>query len=361
MAGQVIRFTFSLAPHVLFRMPSSSTMASLLGSPSHMSSQQLMSGVLSSPSASPITSGNGVASGSVSDANTLLNAVAAAANTRKRRANGDALELIDQEQSGVSVVKKSKDANGIASPTATAMPASVMNSAAANGEFDAFTAAAASIFHTSAFSRPSSFSAVPGVTGPLANPLQVALAAAAAANSASVAAAVPLLPQVSDDHFVVEKVLHQRLVQGKVQYLLQLKGAELSQPLKIWMFDEDVFAEMDAHRKRTNLTNALTSGVFPTDHTQLPDVEQILGAKLLGSQVMFYVKWANCPVYALVPSTLINAAAPAKVIQFYEARLSFEKHQTISGSASPVAASPPTSPGSLSTTVPAAEKKTAEV
>lgn len=343
---------------------------------SHMVGQQHM-GAMNTPSVS-VSPSVIVPPASPNGANSLLNAVAAAAaNTRKRR-SGDMMDLVEAD-AAAAAIKKAKDANGAASPTTTAnhnnnssgvppvsaAAAAAAVAAAAAGEFDAFTAAAAaSIFHqTSAFSRPSSFSTVPGA-GPLANPLQAALAAAAAVNNSAASGAslaTGLLPQLGDDHFVVEKVVHQRMVNGKVQYLLQLKGAELSQPLKIWMFDEDVFAEMDEHRKRTNLTNALTTGVFPTDHTQLPDVEQILGAKLLGSQVMFYVKWANCPVYALVPSSLINAAAPAKVIQFYEARLSFEKHQPISGSASPVAASPPTSPGSLSTTVPLAEKKTAEV
>jgi hypothetical protein len=125
----------------------------------------------------------------------------------------------------------------------------------------------------------------------------------------------------SDDHFVVERILHQRWIQNKVQYLLQLKGE--TSTIKVWMFDEDIFAEAEANRKQANLWTAVQSGVFP-EASQLPDVEQILGAKMVGNQLMFYVKWANSVVFALVPSNIINKAAPAKVIQFYEARLTFE-------------------------------------
>lgn len=125
----------------------------------------------------------------------------------------------------------------------------------------------------------------------------------------------------NDDHFVVERVLHQRWIQGKVQYLLQLKGDTSS--IRVWMFDEDLFSEVDANRKQANLWNAIQTGKYP-ETSQLPEVEQILGAKMVGSQLMFYVKWSNSSVFALVPSTVINKAAPAKVIQFYEARLTFE-------------------------------------
>lgn len=144
-----------------------------------------------------------------------------------------------------------------------------------------------------------------------------------------------------DDHYFVERVLHQRAVHNKVQYLLQLRGE--NQTIKVWMFDDDLFAGLDANRKNLALYNAQQSGVYPEAH-MLPEVEQILGAKMVGAQLMFYVKWANSAIFALVPSPLINKAAPAKVIQFYEQRLSFEPLSGLSDQpASPTQVSSPMS------------------
>jgi hypothetical protein len=162
----------------------------------------------------------------------------------------------------------------------------------------------------------------------------------------------------TDDHYVVERILHQRWVQNKVQYLLQLKGEASS--IKVWMFDEDIFAEADANRKQSNLWNACQTGVFP-EASQLPEVEQILGAKMVGSQLMFYVKWTNSTIYALVPSTVINKAAPSKVIQFYEARLSFEPlPSTPMDVTSPHVTSPSTSETSAGGSVPLDRAKAAQ-
>jgi hypothetical protein len=165
------------------------------------------------------------------------------------------------------------------------------------------------------------------------------------------------LQQPTDDHFVVERILHQRWVQNKVQYLLQLKGE--SSTIKVWMFDEDIFAEFEANRKQANLFNAMQTGNF-ADSSQLPEVEQILGAKMVGSQLMFYVKWSGSSVFAMVPSNIINKTAPMKVIQFYEARLSFEP-ATMSELASPHMVSSPSSSETIShpasSLVPSTEKK----
>lgn len=160
----------------------------------------------------------------------------------------------------------------------------------------------------------------------------------------------PVQSPSCDDHFVVERVLHQRWIQGKVQYLLQLKGDNSS--IRVWMFDEDLFAEVDMNRKQANLWNALQTGKYP-DTSQLPEVEQILGAKMVGSQLMFYVKWSNSSVFALVPSTIVNKAAPAKVIQFYEARLTFEP----TGEVPSLVSSPSTSETQAQSTLLTADSK----
>lgn len=463
LAGQLVRFSFSLAPHVLYRIPNTSSASLASTSGISGTSPSSTNGGMSTPSIST-NSANSSPSTSLFGTNAAQNI----SERSKRRGLGELLDFADQEPAtkkikllggagavpaplgsalmgspalnamqGISTVPSAPNtsANGAAgaaqnigqmTPSGLLAAAAAAAAAAASGnvaDFEAFNsmikadpfaaaAAAASLFHpsavgvaNSAFSRASLASNVNAsaatATGilnnaaasPLGSPHQAqngnnlpplptgALAASIAAtlgvsaannnnNAMNIVTPSTLSPSSQsgghingEDHFVVEKVLHQRSVQGKVQYLLQLKGSSndtTSNAIKVWMFDEDIFGEVEKRKKHENLTTALTSGVFP-DASQLPDVEQILGAKLLGSQVMFYVKWANCPVYALVPSTLINAAAPAKVIQFYEARLSFEKHQAMSGVVSPVVASPPTSPGSLSTTVPNEKKIATEV
>jgi len=188
------------------------------------------------------------------------------------------------------------------------------------------------------------------LAGGLSNPLLTHQASALLRQNPMLIA--PNLNQ--EDHFVVERVLHQRWVQNKVQYLLQLKGE--TSTIKVWMFDEDIFNELDANRKQANLFNANQTGIFPSDPSQLPEIEQILGAKMVGSQLMFYVKWAGSSVFSMIPSMLVNKISPTKVIQFYEARLSFEP-ASISDLSSPHMVSSPSS--SETTSVPAIKDKKA--
>lgn len=158
--------------------------------------------------------------------------------------------------------------------------------------------------------------AIPEDIATTAGPLPIFHATSAFVRPAAVPSTAP-----ADDHYFVERVLHQRAVHNKIQYLLQLRGENST--LKVWMFDEDLFSGIDSNRKAMNAWTGTQTGVWPEPHL-LPDVEQIIGAKMVNSQLMFYVKWANSSIYALVPSSIVNKAAPAKVIQFYEARLSFD-------------------------------------
>lgn len=125
------------------------------------------------------------------------------------------------------------------------------------------------------------------------------------------------------DQFVVERILQQRWVQNKVQYLLKLRGE--TQSIKVWIFDEDIFSEFDSNRRQANLLKAYQTGKYP-EADQLPEIEQVLGIKMHAGNLMFYVKWANSNVFAFVPSSIVNRIAPQKVIQYYESKLSFESN-----------------------------------
>jgi hypothetical protein len=74
---------------------------------------------------------------------------------------------------------------------------------------------------------------------------------------------------------------------------------------------------------------------------KLPDVEQIVGSKVIEGELMHLVRWRDDAKkrksraeinakYSFVPSSLLSTLTPQKMINFYQDRLKFDKKDTSS-------------------------------
>uniref|UniRef100_UPI00358E74E0 chromobox protein homolog 1-like n=1 Tax=Myxine glutinosa TaxID=7769 RepID=UPI00358E74E0 len=152
-------------------------------------------------------------------------------------------------------------------------------------------------------------------------------------------------PGFEEEEYVVEKVLDERMVQGKVEFLLKWKGfpdeentwepeENLDCPELIAAYrsarktkeqkptpaikrkikqgnGEDVGRKVKEERKETELTG-FARGLEP---------EYIIGATDSTGELAFLMKWRNSSVTDLVLAKEANVQCPQVVISFYEQRL----------------------------------------
>ncbi|XP_049847812.1 uncharacterized protein LOC126304682 [Schistocerca gregaria] len=144
---------------------------------------------------------------------------------------------------------------------------------------------------------------------------------------------------IETDSFVADRILRQRWVNNKIQYQLRLRGEK--QTIKLWIFDEDIYSEFESNRRNAAMMR-FQQGNYQNlnvnNSVSLPEIQEILGVKMVKEQLMFYVKWKKSEIYTFVPSPIVHKIAPQQVIQFYESRLSFKDSPNNTSSNTPSSA-----------------------
>ncbi|KAM3843142.1 chromobox protein homolog 3-like [Diretmus argenteus] len=148
-------------------------------------------------------------------------------------------------------------------------------------------------------------------------------------------------PKVEPEEYTVEKVLDQRLVNGKVEFFLKWKG--FTEADNTWEPEENldcpelISAFLEAQKnvkekpapvKRKSSTAEPETEAKKKDVTEQPrgfarnlEPERIIGATDSSGELMLLMKWKDSDVPDLVPAHEANTRCPQMVISYYEERM----------------------------------------
>ncbi|KAM3861434.1 chromobox protein homolog 3-like [Diretmus argenteus] len=151
------------------------------------------------------------------------------------------------------------------------------------------------------------------------------------------------VPKDEPEDYAVEKVLDQRLVNGKVEFFLKWKGFTEAdntwEPEEILDCPELISAFLEAQKnvkekpasvKRKSSTAEAETEAKKKDVTEQPrgfarnlEPERIIGATDSSGELMFVMKWKDSDEADLVPAHEANTRCPQVVISYYEERLAW--------------------------------------
>eukprot|EP00029_Vermamoeba_vermiformis_P004421 TRINITY_DN14960_c0_g1_i1.p1 TRINITY_DN14960_c0_g1~~TRINITY_DN14960_c0_g1_i1.p1 ORF type:complete len:215 (+),score=47.09 TRINITY_DN14960_c0_g1_i1:713-1357(+) len=151
--------------------------------------------------------------------------------------------------------------------------------------------------------------------------------------------------KTNDEEYVVEAIAGKRKHKGSVQYLIKWEG--YGDEFNTWEDEDrlncpDLLAEYEnkEDRKRKEKMIKQKEKIKKEEKRELesllePDknvkvgfehgdtVQELIGARMIDGQLMFYVRWKGKNICTYVPAPTINSKAPQIVIKFYETRLRF--------------------------------------